>query len=74
MSDIVERLPGATPSMRDASLDYGEGYRAGYEAAYRACVVAVDKALEEYRSIRKALRNIAPVLLLALPVTLEALS
>jgi hypothetical protein len=43
---------------KEATSDFAEGYRAGFEEARTQITAAVEKALAEYRSVRKAMRAV----------------
>jgi hypothetical protein len=43
---------------KEATSDFAEGYRAGFEEARIRLEAAVEKALAEYRSVRKAMRTV----------------
>lgn len=67
MPDIVERLRGRivaleveVKAMKNERIttDFAEGFRAGFEVARTELSAAVEKALTNYGSIRKAMADV----------------
>jgi hypothetical protein len=43
---------------KEATSDFAEGYRAGFEEARTQIIAAVERALADHRSVRRAIKSV----------------